>query len=1257
MNKFKTLSWMVLTTVMMGIFTSVSPGQQMPSGNMTGNPQIGQDGYSTTTRPAGINPKMQATQLLTKGRAALQQGNLDEATHFVRQANMLVATYGPNEDSPQRLWADIQAASEQQNKLVEAPVSPAVGAAAGNMATNVPAYGNASAQAVQNSTPSPQAIGARNQLLVNARVALSQGDVRRAWEIAQQAAAMKLPYPQKSGDTHELVMTHIKNYDSVMKKRSAEGDSETLRRILAKSYIEQSQMLLGWGRLEESSSLAYAAENLNVKLNQFEAKPRDILARIEKVRTQRAEKQRLAGSPGVVNPAVPVQTPASVGGIPAPAPASQQVIPAQAIGYGAPVANPAIYSSAADNTKVVPSAVTASPGVTMIQQANIALQQGKQDVAARYLAEAERYRAELSPTDLQRLNEMKVFLATPSVVNAAPVDTRTADTLNSPGVDGVLLSQLATEIQNRERKSQELRSSNPDEAIKLLVDAKKIVESSQLQPAQRDRLQTLLDGKIADCQKFIEDNKGEISLRKQNETASAAVKSDYDSRVSRGEELASMVDEFNRLLDERRFAEAAVLGKKAKELYPKEVVAIQMEHNGRSIYRTWQNMKNRNDKADLTLDVLHEVDVASQPFPGEIQFPENWAELSKKRKKYAQGRQYSEQELKIKAALDTPIQPTFQRMPLNSVIDFMSKATGVNIHLDPAGLAEEGVSGSDPVTLTTQNPISLKSALDLILKPIKLEYTIRNEVLLITSKARRDTDVYTQVYPVADLVIPIPNFSPSSSTGLEGALRNAISMNRGDVPAWAQMMAPSVHMARKAGSVDPTAMVPPATLAQMSVPVGGSASNTGGIGGFGTGGMATSTGAGGAASADFDSLIELIRTTVRPDSWTEPDSGEDGGTIAAYPTNLSLVVRQTQEIHEEIIQTLEQLRRMQDLQVTIEVRFITLSDTFFEKIGVDFNVNIPTKTSGAFNSQVVEDDDGNGGTVFMRNGRSATVGQNNYYNDWTLDSSGPAAISFLQNSSALTTAGAIMGSYDATANYGAQLGFAILSDVEAYMFLDAAQSTERSNILQAPKVTLFNGQQAYVADTSQTPFVISVTPVVGDFAAALQPVIVVLSEGTFMTVQAVVSPDRRFVRLTVVPYFSEIGQVNEFTFTGSTTTTRDTSAAGNQDEPDDNTSNNNSESYSRQGTTVQLPTFSYVTVTTTVSVPDGGTVLLGGIKRLNEGRSEAGVPILNKVPFLNRLFKNTSIGRETSSLMMVVTPRIIIQEEEEENIGVNPTGN
>jgi len=196
-----------------------------------------------------------------------------------------------------------------------------------------------------------------------------------------------------------------------------------------------------------------------------------------------------------------------------------------------------------------------------------------------------------------------------------------------------------------------------------------------------------------------------------------------------------------------------------------------------------------------------------------------------------------------------------------------------------------------------------------------------------------------------------------------------------------------------------------------------------------------------------------------------------------------------------------------------------------------------------------------------------------------------------------------------------------------------------------------NGQQAIIVDTSFTPFVISVIPVVGEFAAAQQPVIVVLSEGTTMTVQAVVSDDRRYVRLTIVPFFSQIGEVNTFTFEGSETTSTSSDTTDEDDDGNDET-NNAANNVTRSGTTVQLPTFEVISVATTVSVPDGGTVLLGGIKRLREGRNEFGVPLLGKVPYIDRLFRNVGIGRETDSLMMMVTPHIIIQEEEEERLGI-----
>mgnify|MGYP005704457817 FL=1 len=244
----------------------------------------------------------------------------------------------------------------------------------------------------------------------------------------------------------------------------------------------------------------------------------------------------------------------------------------------------------------------------------------------------------------------------------------------------------------------------------------------------------------------------------------------------------------------------------------------------------------------------------------------------------------------------------------------------------------------------------------------------------------------------------------------------------------------------------------------------------------------------------------------------------------------------------------------------------------------------------------------------------------------------------------------------------ANFGFAILSDIEAYFMIQAAQGNTRGNIMQAPKVTLFNGQNAVITDQIQRPFVTSVIPVVGDFAAAQQPVITVLSDGTSVNVQAVVSSDRRFVRLTLIPTFSEIGKVEEFQFEGQRSTTSKSSDEKQGTQADTGgvlpfqpglsfqTQSSAEQEFNSNGTTIQQPELRITSVTTTVSVPDGGTVLMGGVKRMQEARNEYGVPILSKVPYVNRLFKNVGIARTTESLMLMVTPRIIIQEEEESKL-------
>jgi type II secretory pathway component GspD/PulD (secretin) len=219
---------------------------------------------------------------------------------------------------------------------------------------------------------------------------------------------------------------------------------------------------------------------------------------------------------------------------------------------------------------------------------------------------------------------------------------------------------------------------------------------------------------------------------------------------------------------------------------------------------------------------------------------------------------------------------------------------------------------------------------------------------------------------------------------------------------------------------------------------------------------------------------------------------------------------------------------------------------------------------------------------------------------------------------------------------GATFGIAFLSDLEVFLFLTAAQGDTRSNVVQAPKVTTFNGAAATIFDNVIQYYVAGLTPIIGPGAVAFTPQIGSVPNGVTMTVTPVVSADRRYVRMTLSPFFNTNNGFTTFQFPSlGAVGGSGLGGAGAIISP-----------------TIQLPNTTTITVTTTVTVPDGGTVLMGGVKTLNETRTENGVPVLSKIPMIDRLFRNIGIGRTTTSLMLMVTPRIIILEEEEEALGI-----
>jgi type IV pilus assembly protein PilQ len=64
-------------------------------------------------------------------------------------------------------------------------------------------------------------------------------------------------------------------------------------------------------------------------------------------------------------------------------------------------------------------------------------------------------------------------------------------------------------------------------------------------------------------------------------------------------------------------------------------------------------------------------------------------------------------------------------------------------------------------------------------------------------------------------------------------------------------------------------------------------------------------------------------------------------------------------------------------------------------------------------------------------------------------------------------------------------------------------------------------------------------------------------------------------------------------------------------------------------------------IITKVLVPNGETVVLGGVFGVDTNKSDVKVPILGDIPFLGRLFKRTVDGEIKTELLIFITPKII----------------
>jgi general secretion pathway protein D len=232
--------------------------------------------------------------------------------------------------------------------------------------------------------------------------------------------------------------------------------------------------------------------------------------------------------------------------------------------------------------------------------------------------------------------------------------------------------------------------------------------------------------------------------------------------------------------------------------------------------------------------------------------------------------------------------------------------------------------------------------------------------------------------------------------------------------------------------------------------------------------------------------------------------------------------------------------------------------------------------------------------------------------------------------------------------FGGQFG-GILDHLQANFLIRATQAHRDTEALVAPKVTVLSGESAtlQVVRTIRYPLppTISVSGVgglggagggVGGGGAAgggigggstFQQQYGSVLTGPTLNITPTITPDRKHVLLNIVAESRD--------FLGFNTSTVETPIVGG---------------IGGQATqvftyNVTLPQTERSRVQTRVSVPDGGTLLLGGLKRTAADEKEVGVPVLSKIPILGRIFTNRSKIADQRVLLILVKPTIILQEE------------
>ena len=366
-----------------------------------------------------------------------------------------------------------------------------------------------------------------------------------------------------------------------------------------------------------------------------------------------------------------------------------------------------------------------------------------------------------------------------------------------------------------------------------------------------------------------------------------------------------------------------------------------------------------------------------------------------------------------------------------------------------------------------------------------------------------------------------------------------------------------------------------------------------------------------------EEIVNLVRDNIASDTW---DTGNNSIDVTE---NRALMVINSPEVQLEVARFLDDLRRFSSEVVTVESRFVNIDRAFLQEIGVDFR-GLGGSTSGgteAFLNDVTSGLEDNAGLALSNNGPGILTGQSvspvagAFFND---GSDGDIR-AFTQNffASVATNGDPMVSALGSALSSvgGASLQVALFKgDSEYNAVIRAVEKSLNATEVEAPIVTVYNRERAYLTVVNQITFIQDFDVDVANSAFIANPNIGVIQEGVVLDVRPTISHDRKYVTLEVHATVAELLRpIREFT----------TSLAG-----------------FTIPVTFQLPELEVQQAETTVRVPDGGSLVIGGLKRLRYVNRTAEVPWLGRIPLVGVLFQQKGFDDEADSLIVLMKVNI-----------------